>query len=435
MLNNDQNRQLTQVGAGTPMGGLLRRYWMPIAGVSEFDQQSIKAMRLLGEDLVLYKDLSGTYGLVDRQCAHRRADLSYGMVEAQGVRCNYHGWNFSETGQCIAQPYEDTAHPERNAKDRIRIKAYPVQVKGGMLWTYMGPQPAPLLPDWEAFSWPNGFSQVVITEIPCNWFQCQENSIDPVHFEWMHENWGNRLRTGSTALGPTHLKLAFDEFEYGFTYRRVKQDSDELNEAWTIGRVCLWPNGFFLGEHFEWRVPIDDQNTLSITWKYTLVPAGREPYVQDQIPTWYGPLKDEQGRWIDTHVMNQDFIAWVGQGVVADRSQEMLGASDGGVVAMRRRFFDEMTRIAAGGEAKGTLRDPTQNEQLVLPMMDRKELLQAHSVEQIMANPRLKILYTTYPFQAGQPESVRRAFSDAMGIEATTFDGIVLRRSTEKELP
>ena len=432
MLSPEQNAQLTQVGAGTPMGELLRRYWMPIAGVSEFDHQATKAIRLLGEDLVLYKDLSGTYGLVDRQCAHRRADLSYGMVEATGLRCNYHGWNFDETGHCIAQPYEDTVYPERKAKDRIRIKSYPVQTKGGMLWTYMGPQPVPLLPDWEAFSWPNGFSQVVISEVPCNWFQCQENSIDPVHFEWMHENWGNRLRTGSTKLGPTHLKLAFDEFEYGFTYRRTKQDSDEHNQAWTVGRVCLWPNGFFLGEHFEWRVPIDDHNTLSITWKYTRVPAGREPYVQDHIPTWHGPLKDAQGRWIDTHVMNQDFLAWVGQGVIADRSQEMLGASDGGVVAIRRRFFDEMARIAKGEEAKGILRDPAQNQRVVLPMMDREELLQAHTMEQIMANPRLKILYATYPFQAGQPEDVRLAFSQAMGIDAKPYDGIVLPRSTEK---
>jgi 5,5'-dehydrodivanillate O-demethylase len=425
MLSEEKNRLLTQVGPGKPMGELLRRYWMPIAGVSEFDQRCTKPVRLLGEDLVLYKDLSGAFGLVDRRCAHRRADLAYGMVEQHGLRCNYHGWCFNQTGQCVSQPFEDTCFPERNAKERVRIKAYPVEQKGGMLWAYLGPQPAPLLPDWEAFSWPDGFAQVVISEVPCNWFQCQENSIDPVHFEWMHENWGKRLRTGDTALGPTHLKLEFDEFEHGFVYRRIKEDTDETDDAWTIGRVCLWPNGFFLGEHFEWRVPIDDEHTLSVTWKYTRVPKGREPYVQDSIPTWYGPLTDADGKWIDTHVMNQDFLAWVGQGVIADRTQERLGASDRGIVAIRRRFFEEMEAVAAGAEAKGTIRDLARNVRVPLPMMDRAQVLEGYTTEQILASPRMKLFYTTYIFQAGQPEAVRQAFSQAMGIEVGEFNGVI----------
>jgi len=428
MLSEEKNRMLTQVGPGTPMGELLRRYWMPIAGVSEFDTRATKPVRLMGEDLVLYKDLSGAFGLLDRRCAHRRADLAYGMVEKDGLRCNYHGWAFSATGQCVSQPFEDACFPERKTRERVTIKAYPVQQKGGMLWAYLGPQPAPLLPDWEAFSWENGFTQIVVSEVPCNWFQCQENSIDPVHFEWMHENWGKRLRTGDTTLGPTHLKLDFDEFEYGFTYRRVKEDSSETDDAWTIGRVCLWPNGFFLGEHFEWRVPIDDENTLSITWKYTRVPKESEPYVQQSIPTWHGPLTDADGKWIDTHVMNQDFLAWVGQGVIADRTQERLGASDRGIVAIRRRFFEEMDKIAAGGEAKGTIRDPAKNVRVQLPMMDRAQMLGSLTREQILANPKTALLYTSYIFQAGQPEQVRQLMSEAMGLEVREYSGVVKLR-------
>ena len=431
MLSEEKNRLLTQVGPGTPMGNLLRRYWMPIAGVSEFDSRSTKPVRLMGEELVLYKDLSGTFGLVDRRCAHRRADLAFGMVEQCGLRCNYHGWRFDETGKCMEQPFEDTCFPGRNAKDRVTLKSYPVQVKGGMLWTYMGPQPAPLLPDWEAFSWPQGFAQVVLTEVPCNWFQCQENSIDPVHFEWMHENWGKRLRTGEASFGPTHLKLEFDEFEHGFVYRRIKEDSDEQDEAWTVGRVCLWPNGFFLGEHFEWRVPIDDEHTLSVTWKFTRVPKEREPYVQASVPTWHGPLTDADGKWIDTHVMNQDFLAWVGQGVIADRTQEHLGASDRGIVAIRRRFFEEMETIAAGGEAKGVIRDPARNVRVALPIMDREQVLKSYTMQEIMANPRMKLFYTSYIFQAGQPEEVKRQFSQAMGLELQDFDGIVRSRNSQ----
>ena len=428
MLTAEQNDRLVRVGPGTPMGQLLRRYWMPIAGVSEFDTLSTKAVRLMGEDLVLYKDLSGQFGLVQRQCPHRRADLSHGMVESEGLRCNYHGWQFNHQGACVHQPFEDTAHPERNAKARVQLTAYPVQAKGGLLWVYMGPQPVPLLPDWEAFSWDNGFTQVVLSEVPCNWFQCQENSIDPVHFEWMHENWGNRQRTGEVRFGATHLKLDFKEFEHGFTYHRVKQDTSEVDQAWTVGRVCLWPNGFFLGEHFEWRVPIDDENTLSVTWKYTRVPREREPYVQASIPTWWGPVQDAQGRWIDTHVMNQDFLAWVGQGRIADRSLEHLSASDRGIVAMRRRFFEEMDIVAQGGEPKAVFRDPSRNVRVPLPMVYGDQITQSRTCDEILAHPTLKLFYSAYIFQAGQPTAVRDMVSHALGMEMNEFDGVVIPR-------
>lgn len=424
MLTEAQNRQLTEVGPGTPMGTLLRRYWMPIAGASEFDTRAIKPLRLLGEDLVLYKDRGGRYGLVDRRCPHRRADLAHGMVEDEGIRCSYHGWCFDAVGQCTAQPYEDVAMPERNTKAAIRTTAYPVQQKGGLLWAYLGPQPAPLLPDWEAFSWPNGFVQIVLSEIPCNWFQCQENSIDPVHFEWMHENWGQRLREDGAAYGPRHTKVAFEEFEHGFVYKRVKENTSEADAMWTTGRVCLWPNGFFLGEHFEWRVPIDDGNTLSVTWKFTRVPREREPYVQASIPTWEGPLKHPDGRWIDSHVMNQDFVAWVGQGRIADRTKENLSASDRGIAMIRRRFFDDLARVAAGEDPKGVLRDAASNVRVPLPNAEIASIRDGYTSAQILANPRLRMLFTSYVFQAGQPDVVRQAFAEAMGLDVQEFRGL-----------
>ncbi|MDA0241217.1 MAG: Rieske 2Fe-2S domain-containing protein, partial [Proteobacteria bacterium] len=163
MLAKSKNQQLMEVGPGTPMGDVLRRHWHPIAAVTEFEDKETKPVRLLCEDLVLYKDLSGNYGLVDRQCPHRRADLSYGFVEDCGIRCNYHGWLYDHDGNCTAQPYEDTAHPEANFKDKVKIKAYPVKALAGLLWAYMGPQPAPVLPNWEPFTWENGFSQIFFT--------------------------------------------------------------------------------------------------------------------------------------------------------------------------------------------------------------------------------------------------------------------------------
>ena len=222
---------LTQTGAGTPMGELLRRYWWPIAGASEFAEPGTRPVRLLGEDLVLYKDLGGRFGLLDRHCRHRRADLSYGYVEECGLRCNYHGWLYDADGACLAQPYEDMAHPERRLRDEIRIKSYPVEERGGLLWAYLGPEPRPLVPDWEFFSWPNGFRQIVLAEIPCNWFQCQENSIDPVHFEWTHSNWSIRLDGRTGPYTPRHLRVDFSEFEYGFQYKRIREDTDENDRA------------------------------------------------------------------------------------------------------------------------------------------------------------------------------------------------------------
>lgn len=422
MLSQEKNDLLTRVGPGTAMGDYLRRYWHPVAGVSEFDERAVKPIRLFGEDLVLFKDLSGDFGLIERQCPHRRADLAYGMVEAHGLRCNYHGWCFDQTGACVEQPFEDVARGGRGGRGNVRARAYPVQAKAGMLWVYMGQGEPPLVPDWAPFNWKNGFTQIVLSEVPCNWLQAQENSIDPVHFEWMHENWGQRLKGAEGPRPPRHLKLEFDEFDFGFVYRRIKEDTGEDHENWTIGRVCLWPNAFFLTEHFEWRVPIDDENMLSVTWKFTRVPREQEPYVQDGIPTWTGPTHDENGRWLTSHVLNQDFLAWAGQGRIADRTTESLGLSDKGIVQLRRRFFDELQRVAAGEEPKGLIRDPALNHSVSLPSMGLKDVVEGYTKADILADPMKRMLSTTYVFQAGQPEAVRRAFEDAIGLPSARFE-------------
>ena len=311
MLSDEQNRRLTQVGAGTPMGELLRRYWMPIAAVAELDDKATKPMRLLGEDLVLYRDQAGTYGLLDRHCAHRRADLSYGWVEGCGLRCNYHGWVWDHTGKCLEQPFEEVTNPEAHFKDRVRIKAYPVEAKAGLLWAYLGPPPIPLVPTWEPFTWRNGFVQIVFSEVPCNWFQCQENSIDPVHFEWLHGNWTRVLQGDKGPKPPTHLKIGFEEFEYGFVYRRVLEGQSESDELWTVGRTCLWPNCLFTGGHFEWRVPIDDENMLSVGWFFDRVPNEMEPFTQDRIPYWYSPIRGAHGA-LDHHARDEPGLRRLG---------------------------------------------------------------------------------------------------------------------------
>ena len=423
MLNEETNERFARVGPGTPMGELLRRYWMPIAAVSEFDQPGVKAMRLLGEDLVLYRDLGGNFGLVDRHCPHRRADLSYGFVEECGIRCNYHGWRFDASGRCLEQPFEDVA-TDGHYKDKVRITSYPVETKAGLIWAYFGPAPAPLVPTWEPFTWKNGFVQIVFATIPCNWLQCQENSIDPVHFEWMHRNWTVRLKGETGPYGNKHVRVGFDEFEHGFVYKRLVEGMEESHPRWQTGRICLWPNALFTTNHFEWRVPIDDERTLSITWYFSRVPKENEPYEQGPIPHWFGPVKDPfTGRWITSHVMNQDFVAWLGQGVIADRTQEHLGASDRGVIMMRKRFLDDLQAVARGEDPKAIVRDPQANVCLTLPIAERdfyqNGLTRAEMAGQTHYKIQRSLAEFGYNLQAGQPPEIRAAHDEAMRVRVS----------------
>jgi 5,5'-dehydrodivanillate O-demethylase len=280
----------------------------------------------------------------------------------------------------------------------------------------MGPEPVPELPEWEPFTWDNGFREIVLADVPCNWFQCQENSCDPVHFEWMHDNWGLQLKGDTAKRAAKHLKVKFEEFEHGFNYRRVREGQEEADLNWTVGRVALWPNGFFLGSHFEWRVPIDDENTLSVAWFYMRVPKEREPYKQERVPTWISPIKDEKGRWITSHVINQDIVAWVGQGAIADRTRENLRSSDVGISMMRNRFFEEIEAIAAGRDPKGVIRDPACARAIELPNMTRGYNLNGIPLAEFDKHPLLKARLREFRHHAGQPPDVRRAFEQAMGI-------------------
>jgi len=415
VLTKEQNKMITQVGAGTPMGELLRRYWIPFAGASEFDDKPVRAVRLLGEDLVAYRDGNGAFGLLNRHCPHRRADLSYGFVEACGLRCNYHGWLMDEAGHVIEMPYDDTANPAQNLKAKASTKAYPVKEVAGLLFTYMGPAPAPELPVWAPFTWTGGFRQIVKSDIPCNWFQCQENSCDPVHFEWMHDNWGARLE-GRDDNSAKHLQLDFVETEFGHAYRRVREGQEENSTLWTVGRLALWPIGFYLGEHFEWRVPIDDENTLSLAWFFEQSPKDVAPVVQDKVPVWISPIVDDAGRWVTTHVINQDIVAWVGQGRIADRSQEFLAASDRGIVMMRRRYFEDMKRVEQGLDPKGVIRDPELARCVPLDRVLLPPLPGDLTREQWKKHPGLSRKLIDHRHCAGQPATIRQDYLRAMGF-------------------
>ena len=421
MLTEEKNWLLTQVGPGTAMGEMLRRYWHPIAGVTELETKAVKSIRLFGEDLVLFKTLKGDYGLISRRCAHRGSDLSLGIVEEDGLRCGYHGWQYDRTGVCSFRPFENAVNPSGTAPPSTKLAGYPLQVKGGMIWAYMGPQPAPLLPDWETFSWPNCFAQVVISEIPCNWLQCQENTVDPVHFEWMHNNGPQRRAGDFGPYSPRTLDLQVEDYEYGLISRRYREGTDKSTPLWTIGRAILWPNGWYFGHHFEWKVPIDDENTLFITWSVLHVPTECEPYVQKRIPTWHGPIKDSNGDWIISHVGNQDIVAWVSQGRIADRTREHLGASDRGVAMLRRRLFDDLAAVAEGKDPRAIIRNPERNVRIELPCLAREDLMNGLPLAEMLRHPVMGPFLRDFYSMAGQPDDVREDFEQAMSVKQSEF--------------
>jgi 5,5'-dehydrodivanillate O-demethylase len=161
---------------------------------------------------------------------------------------------------------------------------------------------------------------------------------------------------------------------------------------------------------------VDDENTLSIAWFFVRVPKGREPYVQKRVPTWRSPIQDDAGRWITSHVINQDIVAWVGQGRIADRTLENLRSSDVGISMMRQRFFAEMEAVAAGRDPMGVIRDPVAAKNVALPNMMREANTEGLPLAELRKHPLLGPRLEGFRFHVGQPAEVEREFAAAMGI-------------------
>src|SRR5436309_3918393 len=165
MITKETNERLTQTGPGTPMGNMLRRYWQVVGTAPELKDDPVRPVRLLGEDLVLFRDESGKLGLVAERCAHRGISLAYGIPQANGLRCAYHGWTYNEQGQVVDMPFEPACLP-------LKITSYPVEELGGLIWAYLGPDPRPLLPRYEGFVREDMDKTVSIKLLECNWVQC-----------------------------------------------------------------------------------------------------------------------------------------------------------------------------------------------------------------------------------------------------------------------
>ena len=375
MLTKEMNDRVTRVGPGTPMGELMRRYWHPIAGSVQLDADNpTKEIRLLGEDLVLYRDASGTVGLIEPSCAHRKANLSYGIPEENGIRCAYHGWIFNETGQCMDQPSE----PEGSKfKDKVRIKAYPVQEYAGVVWAYMGPAPTPLLPRWDVLEW-EGHREWQVHDLPCNWLQCQENSLDPAALpvappllRRLDDEPGEAAR-GARRLERYHRREGPRAQEDRLRRHRLRRHQAPPRRRRDRGQrvlahrpPCALPNILRVAHGMQFRTPADDTHTLHISMTFRPFKDGEEP--QTEVPVTEMPVFDDNGKLRYDYVLAQDQLAWVIQGPISDRTTERLGVTDVGVI-MYRRLLDEQARVVEeGGEPMNIHRDEAENEIIILP--------------------------------------------------------------------
>ena len=238
MITKELNERITQTGADTPTGQWLRRYWWPVVAIVELEKEPVQPIRLLGENLTLYKDLKGNVGLIGERCVHRAISLAYGIPQENGLRCAYHGWTYNTEGRVVDMPFEPACLP-------LKVKSYPVEVLGGLVWTYMGPEPRPLLPRWSGLVRQDMTRALTFRHLPCNWVQCMDNSMDPVHFEHLHGYYGdyyNRKHGVPQQLhGARHLKIELDVFDYGVYKRRLIEGDSEEADDWTVGHPILFP--------------------------------------------------------------------------------------------------------------------------------------------------------------------------------------------------
>ncbi len=380
MLTKEQNDLLTRVGPGTPMGDLMRRYWHPVAAKAQLIERKVMPVRIFGEDLVLFLDAEGRIGLVGDRCAHRLVKLECGYPTEKGIKCPYHGWTFDTQGKCVDQPGEPA---NSRFKDNVKIPSYPVEELAGLIFTYMGPAPAPLLPRWNRLVWDNVYRVIGFVKIPCNWLQCMENTPDPVHGTYLHghffADWMDRneiddarLRALAEGFSTPVVKHDYAIGKYGIDRRWLLEGQDPDMGAWHEGLPLVFPDIHCTsgsGRHtFGWRLPIDDYNTLEVFIR--VFEPGREVEVPEQevVPYCEIEMVDKDGKFNAlSSVTGQDVMAWVSQGAIMDRTKELLGSTDRGIVLYRQLLMKQVEAVQNGEDPINTFRDPVENQIIPLP--------------------------------------------------------------------
>ena len=388
MLTAAENERITRVGPGTPMGAVMRRYWQPVALARELPENDGPPIRvrLLGEDLIAFRDTDGKVGLVDAFCPHRRAPMFFGRNEECGLRCVYHGWKFDRDGKCVDMPSEP---PDSLFKDKVTIAAYPTWEGGGLIWAYMGPrdkQPAP--PDYEWVRAPATHRFVSKTWEDANWLQGLEGGLDTAHSSFLHnEKLGDKtlLRTRDG-----HPRLEVERGPYGYRYASLRDLGDDglyvrvyqyflpyQQQRGSVTALNGGRNKVPKAAGHLW-VPIDDYTTFV----YNTVVSYDAAIPIDEDFAWseearFGRGKDDllpgfklrankandynidrEKQRTETYsgikgINTQDMALQEGMGPICDRTQEHLGTSDRAVIAARQLLLEACDAVERGEDPRG----------------------------------------------------------------------------------
>jgi nitrite reductase/ring-hydroxylating ferredoxin subunit len=367
MLSREDNELLTRVSAGTPMGDLMRRYWIPATYshlIAEPDCPPVR-VRLLGEDLVAFRDTDGQVGLLDQSCPHRTASLFFGRNEECGLRCVYHGWKFDVEGKCVDLPSEP---PGSNFQSKVRIKAYPCAERGGIVWTYMGPADLkPDLPDLEWARLPDSHRHASRQILQCNWLQGLEGGFDSSHLAFLHTG----IAEGGVTIRPSYYEILPQD--YGFVIGSGRELEGDRN-FWSAN-VMIMPFHKIIASvpvaAHMW-VPIDDENTML----YAVDFHPHRPFTAEDLvreTSWKGihsenipgtdrPIRNKDNDYLidrDLQASGESYTGITGLGTqdngiqesmgpIADRTKEHLGVSDTAVIAIRRFLLQTLKDHANG---------------------------------------------------------------------------------------
>ena len=398
MITPEENDLLTQTDPKTPCGELLRRYWQPVALSEELPNGGAPLkVRILGEDLVLFRDDQERPGLLGLHCSHRGTDLSYGRIEDGGLRCLYHGWLYDICGRVLEQPGEPGGGANRHD---IRHRSHPCKEFGGIIFTYMGPGDAPLLPNYEFLTVPEEYRTVTKIFEECNYLQGNEGNIDPVHLSFLHQNLDEaqvarrRIVPGSNTtdnrllgedISPT---IEVEITDYGlriYTLRNAGRDKRYLRVTnFVLPNLSVF-GGTTVGDGYSihWHVPIDDthhwkyifafnrekplddfmrtRSRVELTADYLLTRNRGNRYQQDR-----DSMKTQTFTGMGINFQAHDAFATESQGPVQDRTAEHLVSSDKAIVAARKLLLNAMRDAKNGGDPQHVIRDSKSNHLLHL---------------------------------------------------------------------
>lgn len=358
---------ITEVGAGTPCGEWMRRYWHPVA-LSAAVEAVPQKVRVLGEDLIVFRDRKGRPGLLYPRCAHRGTTLYYGKCEDEGIRCCYHGWLFSVDGRCLDQPCEPGG--KAHNIETIRQPWYHVEERYGLIWAYMGPpEKKPVLPRYDTLEGVGPDEKIVTSGssfgaggddtaeiVPCNWLQDWENIMDPFHVPILHTTFSGVQFVAEMAVMP---QVTYDQADHGMQYTAYR----ELPDGRRMNRVtqALFPHVRIVPDirlragkamSVGFVLPVDDTHFRLFHILRAPLDFTRWPRQIIGDKTWSELTEAEH------QAIPGDWEAQVGQGPISFHSEENLSGSDRGVSRLRRFMREQIAIVAQGGDPLGVTFDP-----------------------------------------------------------------------------